>query len=87
VPWLEVTTAGGMQSSATTTDGEPIRWRWIPITETPPPEGRLLICRNINGNRYVDLIAYVPDEPCGLPPLPTLKHVTHWMYPPEAPNG
>jgi hypothetical protein len=76
-----------MRSFVTPTDAEPNRWRWIPIAETPPPEGRIIICRDINGNKYVDMISYVPDDPAGLPPLPTLKHVTHWMLAPEGPHG
>jgi hypothetical protein len=51
----------------------------------PPPYGRVLICRNVNGNIYVDMVIHERDESCGLAPYPTLRHVTHWMHPPEPP--
>ncbi len=60
---------------------------WKSIKEYPlPPMGRFIICRNINGNKYVDMIAYLEDDPAGLQPYPTLKFVTHWMVAPEPPE-
>lgn len=61
---------------------------WQRIADVPPPRGRLLVCRNVNGNKYVDAVAYWPDEHSGsgLPELPTFKHATHWMKMPDPPE-
>lgn len=54
---------------------------WIPISEQEPAsDSRVLVTRKMpDGAVYVDLIAWLPEPENGLPPRPTMLHVTHWM--------
>lgn len=59
---------------------------WIPLAERRPGVQRVLVVRHLpDGNRYVDVVAWWHDVPEGLPPVPTFRHVTHWMPLPEPP--
>lgn len=62
--------------------------KWIPIAQQRPPEARVLVVREVeNGNRYVDVVAWWHDEPCGLPEVPTFRGVSHWMPLPALPEA
>jgi hypothetical protein len=62
------------------------RMRWRPWdSEKPPSPSRILVNRRVNGQSYVDVIAYLYEEPCGLPSLFDTKHVVAWMPLPEPP--
>ena len=59
---------------------------WIPLSDREPPESRVLVARRMpDGNRYIDVMVWVPEPYSGLPPLPSKLHVTHWMPLPEFP--
>jgi hypothetical protein len=45
----------------------------------------VLVCRKIGGQTYVDVVAYMHEEPSGLPPLCNYKDVVAWMPLPEPP--
>jgi hypothetical protein len=54
----------------------------------PPPETmRCLVVREVpDGNRYVDVIAYVHEPESGLPPYPSQVGNSHWMPLPSPPE-
>ncbi len=59
---------------------------WKRIEDGPPLSvSRVLVVRNVGGQRYVDVVAYFPEPECGLPPLCNMRHVTHWADLPEPP--
>jgi hypothetical protein len=60
--------------------------QWFDIKQFPAPSGKLLICRDVNGNKYIDICAYFIEEPCGLKSYPTMNYVTHWAYLPQLPE-
>lgn len=57
------------------------------MSERTPGEQRVLVIRKLpSGYRYIDVVAWWKDDPCGLPPVPTFDHVTHWMPMPQMPE-
>ncbi len=45
----------------------------------------MLVCRKTGSQTYVDVVAYIAEEPSGLPPLCNYKDVVAWMPLPEPP--
>jgi hypothetical protein len=63
------------------------KMQWRPFDfEKPPSASRILVCRKIKGQTYVDVTAYMEEEPCGLPPAFDMRHVVAWMPLPEPPG-
>ncbi len=54
-------------------------------TDKPPSPSRVLVCRKSGGQTYVDVVAYIAEEPSGLPPLCNYRDVVAWMPLPEPP--
>ena len=61
-----------------------MQWRDF-AAEKPPGPSRVLVCRKIGSQTYVDAVAYIAEEPSGLPPLCNYKDVVAWMPLPEPP--
>jgi hypothetical protein len=62
------------------------KMRWRPFdAEKPASPSRVLVCRQIGSQTYVDVVAYIAEEPSGLPPLCNYKDVVAWMPLPEPP--
>ena len=63
------------------------RMRWRPFdSEKPPNPSRILVCRKIKGQTYVDVTAYMEEEPSGLPPTFDMRYVVAWMPLPDSPE-
>lgn len=63
------------------------QWNAVSDVGLPPHAKRMLVCRKVaDGNRYVDVMVYVPEPESGLPPLTNARDVTHWADLPEPPR-
>lgn len=59
---------------------------WKKFDRTRTPEGRYLVVKEDGGQRYIDVVCHVPELDSGLPPLPSIRGVTHYMELPALPE-